>query len=233
MFDFSEAYMDSLVIHQVGNRIKEEPLALSDDLASVSENELNNLLHRFFLEGFREKDLYAFHHDVNLRYNEINEYVSMLFDDHSSFLEASRNIAKKLYDVSTHPNVRRGELYVVFFSKVKYDKMLCDAMGIFKSETKQPYLKILSSDSKIMPGWDVGINPSKLDKGCIIFNVERSSGYRAIAIDAKSGDDTKYWFDNFLGIQKINSEYVKTKLWRKHAPNTQKEMHRVPVLTKL
>ena len=63
-------------------------------------------------------------------------------DNIKSFQHNSRQIAKHLYDISSHPKIKGGELYVTYFSNMVLDGDTVDAVGIFKSETKETYLKV-------------------------------------------------------------------------------------------
>ena len=54
----------------------------------------------------------------------------------------SGQIAKYLYKVANHPKIKSGELYVVYFKGVQIEGNMLDAIGIFKSENKETYLKV-------------------------------------------------------------------------------------------
>ena len=73
-----------------------------------------------------------------------------------------------LYEVIT------GEFYMVLFDNVVVDGEVCNALGIFKSENKDTFLKVYLKDQNFELGSQQGINIKKLDKGCIIFNTEES-----------------------------------------------------------
>ncbi len=55
-----------------------------------------------------------------------------------------------------------------------------------------------------------GINLSKLDKGALIFNKNREDGYKILSVDSNKYD-TKYWLENFLGVDVIADENYYTK----------------------
>mgnify|MGYP002539078795 CR=1 FL=1 len=69
-------------------------------------------------------------------------YSSTIFQSPNSFVEQSKSIAKHLFEVSTHPNIKRGELYIAFIKDCIIDGYETNAIGIFKSETKDFYLNI-------------------------------------------------------------------------------------------
>lgn len=72
-------------------------------------------------------------------------------------------------------------------------------------------MKITHESGEIRPIWDVGTNPGILDKGCIIFDVNKDDGYSVIVIDTKSRNDAKYWMDDFLHLTIRDSNYRKTQ----------------------
>ena len=58
---------------------------------------------------------------------------------------------------------------------------------------------------------DRGISTSKLDKGALIFNLEREHGYVVGVVDATNrGVDAHYWRDDFLSICQREDHYYKT-----------------------
>lgn len=141
------------------------------------------------------------------------------------FLEKTKHIARWLYEACTHPNIKGGDVFVVFFDKCMINGETTDAVGIFKSENKDPFLKVLHGDEQ----WsrqegdmsaeatfrlevDKGINIHKLDKGALIFNSERENGFVVSVVDATNrGADAMYWKDNFLQIRQRQDQYYNTR----------------------
>ena len=59
---------------------------------------------------------------------------------------------------------------------------------------------------------DEGISLSKLDKGCIIFNLEKEEGYLTLLVDnAGKGGETQYWKNDFLNLRPRNDNYHQTQ----------------------
>lgn len=212
MVDFSGASIKKLIIHSVGNKLKEEEILFSEICANISENSLRNILGRYFFQRFKENSLYNFHHNTDLIFNEIYQYAKAIFLDINSFENNSKKIAKHLYEVSTHPNIKPGELSIAFVEGIDLNGTICNAIGIFKSENKEPFLKIHSDGKSFTVDWEQGIDTNKLDKGCIIINNHMENGYRVLPVDSGSGIDTKYWKEDFLGIQKEDNSSNKTRL---------------------
>lgn len=212
MFDFTEAKIETLIIHQVGNKLKDEPLVLSESTVNVTENSLTNLIERYFFQRFKNNAHYSFGHETDLAFNEIYQYSKNIFCDYQSLVPNSKNIAMKLYKVSTHPNIKSGELHIAYIKNAMLNDRYCDAIGIFKSETKAPFLKISTAEEQVTLGWDTGIDIGALDKGCIIFNDNEYAGYNVLIVDAGNVTDTKYWAEDFLGITKNDCSFHKAKV---------------------
>jgi hypothetical protein len=51
-----------------------------------------------------------------------------------------------------------------------------------------------------------------LDKGCLIFNVDREEGYKVVVLDQSksSNDSAVYWKDEFLKLKIRNDSYNQT-----------------------
>lgn len=110
-------------------------------------------------------------------------------------------IAQHLYEQSTHPNIKPGELYVVYFSQIMLDNEEVDAIGIFKSENRDTFLKVFPSAGGFDMISENGININKLDKGCLIFDSEKEKGYKVCVVDnTNKGEEARYWRTDFLNI---------------------------------
>src|SRR5690606_39892767 len=100
------------------------------------------------------------------------------------FHSLGQQICKHLFEASNHPNIKGGELYVVYLRNVQLEGVEHEAIGIFKSESKEPFLKV----SPIQGSFEIAyepeaININKLDNGSIIINTEREEGYKVLAND--------------------------------------------------
>src|SRR5690606_30513992 len=144
MISFAEATFSALSIHHIGNKAQDEYFNLSDEPLQLNDEVLRNLLIQYFLKPFEKvNEVYRFYHsseDLNL--NELHNFSSSIFNNAGSFHEKSQQLARYLYDVTNHPNIKPGELYVAFFENIQLEGERLDAIGVFKSETKDTYLKV-------------------------------------------------------------------------------------------
>lgn len=210
---FDEIKLTQLVLHKVGNKLRNEGVRVASKLFNP-DAELQTVLMDYFLGGFKKETIYEFNHEHVLPMNEIYNHCSSIFNDPSElFYETSIEILNHLYEVSTHPNIKGGELYVAYFKDCVVDDELVDAIGIFKAENKDTFLKLkLDEDDEWILYHDTGTNARKLDKGCLIFNLDKDTGYRVLTVDLKSFD-AKFWKDDFLTITQIVDDRFQTQAY--------------------
>jgi len=214
MVTFFEAALEHLSIHRIGNKMQEEFYVLSDESFHIDDELLNNLLMQYFLKPFEKvNEVYRFiHSSGNLELNEMFHFCGEIFDNPERFHENSEMMAKFLYDVSSHPKIKSGELYVVSFKNVQIEGEVLDAVGVFKSETKETYLKVFPEKSGFKLEYEQeGINIHKLDKGALIFKTDKSEGYKVLVTDQTNrSTEAVYWKDDFLKLNIRNDSYNQT-----------------------
>lgn len=208
---FTEAKLSQLVLHRVGSKYNNEGVSVSKHALPLTD-ELTNVLQPYFLGSFRCEELFRFHHDSDLMMNEIYAYCSYIFDDVSQLYDQSINILNHLYEKSNHAKIQAGELYVAYFEDCILDDELVNGIGIFKTETKDKFLKLQINDAA--DSWalvcEEGTNLAQLDKGCLILDSQREGGMRVLTVDLKSSE-AKYWVDDFLCLLQIQDDNFMTK----------------------
>ncbi len=214
MVTFFEATLERLSVHRIGNKALEEFYVLSDKSLNVDDEVLNTLLMQYFLKPFEKvNEVYRFMHSSNdLELNEIYHFAKSVFEQRSDFHESSQNIAKYLYEVSNHPKIKSGELYVALFSNVQIEGEMQSALGIFKSETKEPFLKIYpDSEGFRMEYEQEAVNIHKLDKGCLVFISDMEEGFKVVVTDqTNKSSEAVYWKDEFLQLKIRNDSFNQT-----------------------
>lgn len=208
-----EVKMRKLALHKVGNKSLEEGVGIAKKLIQIDER-LNEVLLQYFINNFKMEDVYEFNHEHDLSMNEIYNFCKAIFDaPDDDFYGASIEILKHLYSKSNHVKIKGGELYVAYFENCVFEDEVIDAIGIFKAENKDTYLKlVLDSDEEWMLDFEQGTNTSRLDKGCIVFNKNIEEGFRVISVDLKSAD-AKYWLNDFLSITMVVDDRFQTKAY--------------------
>lgn len=206
-----EVILDKVIVHKVGNPSRGEELKLSVNPLTLNDEIVRGLLNKYFLGAFNADELYHFTHLSDVEMNEVYNYVTGIFDEPDSFLEKSCLIAQFLYSKSTHARVKEGELYVVSFNRVPFQGEEVKAIGLFKSENKETFLKVFPHGQSYEVIHEEGININKLDKGCLIFRKNREEGYFCSVVDSTNKqNDTQYWVHDFLQVQPYADSYHQT-----------------------
>jgi hypothetical protein len=211
MINFTESGLNALALHKVGNKSVGEGVFLSEKLLEVSEV-VKPLLLQYFLSHFRSDEFYNFTHPSEIGLNEVFHYASAIFDDPGCLLEQSQNLARHLFRHSTHPKIKNGEFYIAYFNDCMINGETVDAVGLFKSESRETYLKVYPVDGSFEIGHDDGIDINKLDKGCLVFDTGREEGYVVAIVDnLNKGSEAQYWRDDFLQVKPRSDDYYKTR----------------------
>lgn len=210
MFGLQSATIKNLILHKVGNKAANEGINISKS-ELVLNDELREILKRYFTSAFKSEEFFNLHHESDLKLNEIFSFASEIFYNPDNLLEQSKNIAKHLYEQSTHPKVKEGEFYVVYFEGAIIEGETTDVIGLFKSENKDTFLKISQFKDNFDINLENGININKLDKGCLIINKEKEKGFLVSIVDNLSkGNDAQYWKDDFLNVKPRSDNFYNT-----------------------
>lgn len=209
--NFSNASLESISVHYVGNKSLGQDLFLSKESLQVDEV-ISKKLKDYFLSRFTNiQEQYRFAHPSSLKYNEIFNFVSEVFSIDTTLHAASLNIAKHLYENSIHPKIKQGELYVCLFTNCEFENKLVDAIGIFKTENKNGFFEVDQNGTDFSIAYKEGIDINKLDKGCLIFNLNQEEGFEVCIIDNQNrGEEALYWKEKFLGLTQKANNYHQT-----------------------
>lgn len=216
--DLTSISLEKTVVHKVGNKVRNEGTHTSKELLSVNDENLKEILLKYFLSSFSFNVSYNFTHNVDLNFNEVFTYANTIFENNEIFLDQSINILNHLYQKSTHPKIKEGEFYMTYMKNCLVNGFTVDAVGIFKSENKDVYLKVNQKmNSEFEINYDRGVNVNKLDKGCIIFNTGAQNGFTVFSVDAasKSSSEAQYWKEDFLNIKTIQNDSFQTDTFLK------------------
>jgi hypothetical protein len=221
MIDYSNSTLDKVSVHQVGNKNNGEDIIISKQPLDTSDPIIKELLQKFFLAPFKTAEFYNFtftnqDHTMNPLFN----YSTQIFDGISDFHLNSINIAKHLFETSNHPQIKSGDLFIAHFSNLRVEYKEVNAIGIFKSENRQAFLKLNNSKSDFLLNYEEGINIDKLDKGCLIIDSDIDKGYKVCIIDKgnKSGE-AQFWKDMFLMLKPCSDDYHQTSDFLQIAKN--------------
>ena len=215
MYDFRQTELEEVIIHKIGNRAKEEDVFLSQDTLKLDEGQKAVLLS-YYLNPFKTDEYFQFvgeeaaEEETRFNGNRMYGYVRNLYKEPDNFVEHSQEVAKFLFELSTHPKIISGELHVVRFSNIIIDEEVVSAVGFFKSETKEPFIKLMEVGNSIDVNRQEGISLKKVDRACLILNTDKGNGYKILNIDKSKGDAKPHWQYDFLTIQPRREDFYNT-----------------------
>jgi hypothetical protein len=198
---FTSATATGLVLAKVGHPQRDEPLQTSKEVFKIDDKDQEPLA-AIFLKPFKNLTAHRFSHHSSLDQHEMNAYAAAIFASDDGLLEKGCDIAKRLYAKSNHPNIKSGDLCISLVKDIDIDGELTQAICILKSETVVPFLSISTRDGDLELHTEQGINPEKIDKGCLILNHLATKGYYVLTFD-RTGSDSRFWVRDFLGVVPI------------------------------
>ena len=213
MIIYDDVKLQHISIHHIGNKINDEDLILSKSTLEKTEIDVNELLVKYFLSPFTNAEWYNFtFSNDDFELNPLYQFAAQIFKNERSFHPNSVNIAKQLYEVSDHPQIKSGDLFVVYFKNLEIDDDSIAGIGLFKSENKQSFLKLGREQTDFLLDVEEGINTDKLDKGCLILNTEQDNGFKVCIIDkSNKSTEAQFWKEKFLMLRPCQDKYHQTK----------------------
>ncbi len=212
MIEFTTSSIENIIGHRIGNKMQEEDLVLSEKEVPLYDDTLIDIFKTFFFKPFKDTAFYNFKHDGGLHLNQTYVACEQIFNDQSNFLEESKKLAEFLFDSIDHPNINSGEFYMMYITDCKVQGEFTDAIGIFKSESKE-YFLTLQETEHIELDYELGMNLSKLDKGCLIFDLDKEEGYRLSIFDKTKGgvEVAQFWKNAFLNVKMREDTFFHTQ----------------------
>ncbi|WP_028534244.1 nucleoid-associated protein [Paludibacterium yongneupense] len=194
--DITQARIDRLIVHRVGNKARDEALFLTEADSALDTDAAVMILHGYLKGIVAERRKYRFRHDSDINLNEVFHYSRQFFGGQCDFIELSQRVARHLYSKTQHPNIGAGDLFVILFADL--DGPGSRAIGIFKSEVREEFLTLDESGGSFKLGHASGINPKMIDKGALLLE----SDNLVYALD-RAGRETKYWQEDFLQAERL------------------------------
>lgn len=210
--NFKAASLKKVIVHYVGSKNNLDPLHLSQEALALDEETLLAIGESFLNRFNNSFESYHFQHPSSLQFNEVYAYSNNLFEDKTLFEEVSINIAKHLYESSTHPKVKGGELYICLFEGLPVEGRMYSAIGLFKTENKSLFLEVEHSSQQLLVNMKEGVELNKVDKGCLIINGKKDEGFDVLIFDNQNrGEEAQYWKEKFLNITPQKNEFHQTQ----------------------
>jgi 37-kD nucleoid-associated bacterial protein len=209
--NLSEARLLKVSVHFVGNKGNGGELTTSKKLLQLSDEDKLRIKEPFLAKFSMESDKYSFHHLSSLDYNEVYNFCLNTLADTATFQKNAVNIAKHLYESTTHPKIKDGELYICYYENCFVNGAFVDAVGIYKTETKSDFLDLSYEGAEFELVMREGVEVSKFDKGCLVFPTNAETGFDVLIYDSNSrGDEAVFWRETFLNVVPQANEYFQT-----------------------
>ncbi len=212
MLEFKRADIGQLAIHYVGNKSLEQDIIYSEQAYQINDDFIRDTLKRYFLNSFKNDIYYQFKSSSEIHMADVHNFVKDFFNKQASLFDISKKLAGILHDKTINPKTVGGEFYAVEIKDCIVDGEMCDAIGLFKSENKETFLKVFPENANFKVEADAGININKVDKGCLIFNSEIHEGFKIVVAETLSrGSDLLYWKEDFLNIGMRKDKFYHTQ----------------------
>jgi hypothetical protein len=209
------ATVTKAVLAKIGNPQREEPLQISKEVFEIAEKDQETLT-AIFLKPFKNLIAHRFTHHASLKQHEISNCSRAIFADEGSLLERGVEIAQRLYAKSNHPNIKAGDLCIALLKEIHIEGELVNGICILKSDSVTPFLTITARNGDLRLATEHGINPEKIDKGCLILDYWQDKGHYVLTFD-RGGGDTRFWVREFLGVEAVPDAAFLTNTYAKMA----------------
>lgn len=191
------------MLHKVGGKAEGDTLKTSKTPLKL-DDEICTLLTSFFITPFKTSEYFSLDDSQS---SELCQACAAIFDNADTLAEESAKLAHILHETE-NDQTKNGEFYVAYFRECVVDGETVEAIGLFKSENKETFLKIYPAANNYIIEAEEGVNIRKPDKGCMIFNTESENGYLVSVID---GSKNAEWRNEFLKIKPYENPYSKTR----------------------
>ena len=195
MIDISSAKLTKIIVHRIGNKLRDEGFLLSQKETERTPALDDLLLGNYLAPVIRRGEVFDLHHESDLALNTVHHFSNLIFSDRRTFKANSQAIAKHLYSASIHPNIGGGEFIVMLFDGIRSDDGPRQAVGLFRIEGKSDYLDVADLDGSLQLFERVGISLDRIQKSAVVL-----SGSTTVFIIDSFGQKTKYWLESFLKV---------------------------------
>jgi len=207
VINFDQANIDKLSVHFVGNKLNGEQLTITDAQYQLNDEHVYEALKTFFLNPFKGESFFCFQDPAA----PVAKIAAEIFEQPATIHAKSKELAQFLFECASNKKIKGGEFYVTYMKECIIEDEVVNAIGIFKSENKDSFLKVKHKAGAAEIKVDSGLHLQKLDKGCIIFQTYEKDGYKIAMTDSNSNINAAlYWKTDFLGLVPVDTEYFMT-----------------------
>jgi hypothetical protein len=214
MLNIDEAVIEKLIIHYVGNPSKEEGCYTSAKVAENLRGEDARVIINQCLKPFKNSTLqYGFTNENDNNAQTVASLSKMIFGSDTNFAFATQSMAQLLFNVSDHPQVKAGNLICIAFDKLRFNEVLYNGIGIFKSESSVPFLQITQHNNDFEMAVAEGILADNIEKSCIILSGTNEAPMTVLCHNKANNTQAEaiYWKDEFLNVAPAENNFIHTQ----------------------
>lgn len=204
MLSYSTTTLQKAIVHFVGNPVQEDPLTLAESELDVQPDH-HEVLIRYLMHAFKPEAFYHF----NVNGNPVYDACRQMFDEKGDFVKASSAVASHLFEVTTHPKILAGDLFVARLGSVNLHNEFFDAIAMVKAEQEDNFLQVEWNNNHSKLVINSAYRTDKIDKACLVLSSNPDDGYRVLVVDRTNGNaaEAQYWIDAFLDILAVEDNY--------------------------
>lgn len=204
MLDFVSANLKRLAVTWVGNKNRREGIGVRKTSIVPLHHVAHEMMLISLLQPFHKSGEFYHFADASAdrpHENPVGTICRDIFQDRGDLNEHVKELAARLYDCCDLPKIQGGEFFVATFDDLLLDGEPCEAIALWKVESKQPFFHVESMPLAFAVETRTGIPTGKPELAALIFNLDEADGYRVCAIDAltKKGERS-FWKDAFLRL---------------------------------
>jgi 37-kD nucleoid-associated bacterial protein len=213
VLDFSAVQLRRFASTWVGNKSRYEGISIPKQTLTPLHAVAEELLISAFLKPFEKtEEFFYFHHEEDVSNHPVYQACMNVFQDPETLSDEAGKLAQMLYEHCEIPKVQGGEFFVAHFEDLILEGETVNAIGFWKVQTKDPFLKTERGAEAFTLNVIEGIPTAKPEVMALVFQVDEAEGYRVCAIDSVSKrDERSFWKDEFLRLRPIEDNYFNTR----------------------
>jgi hypothetical protein len=213
MLDFSSANLRKLALTWVGNKNRYEGVVIPKQTLVPVYDMAHELLIAAMLKPFEKtEEFFYFHHEEDVSNHPVYQCCHSIFEDPENLNEQAGKLSQLLYEHCEVPKINGGEFFVTFFEDLLLQDEPVQAIGLWKIQSREPYLKTERTAESFALNVLEGIPTGKPEVCAVVFNLDEAEGYRICVIDSVTKkDERSFWKDAFLRLRPIEDNYFNTR----------------------
>ena len=213
MLDFSTTRLSRFAATWVGNKNRYEGVVIPKQTLVPLHDVAEEMLIPAFLKPFEKSEEYFyFHHEEDVSHHQVYQRCMAIFQDPETLSAEAGQLAQLLYQHCDNAKVLGGEFFVGYFEDLLLQGEAVNAIGLWKIQNKESFLKVERSAESFVMNVIEGIPTGKPQVAALIFQLDEAEGYRVCAIDTVTKkDERSFWKDDYLRLRPIEDNYFNTR----------------------